>query len=298
MLFLNPFPFLVNVAIGITPFAVVGYIAKDEEKKVFTKERFYPTFLRSLGSLVEIKSGAVISALLALQVHDFGLMNESIISLYRRLRIGNDKFRCWHKFIEESGSHLIDKFTKIFTESIFLGGNAEKIGEIVSTNFNRLLSLRKLKYHLSSSLRGALYGSLIGFATAAYVSCEIAKVLADMFTAPMNNLDSGGGEIMSSMLGSVLPPVTTVDLGKIYVYVGLMIIFHALISSLMVKVVDGGSNYSALFDFVAMVWIGAILSVVIPSVIHALLPTITTTSTVATDLTGEIITEMVLVFFT
>ena len=276
LLFFSPLPFLVNVAIGLTPLLLVGWIAMTEESKVFTKERFYPTFLRSLGSLVEIKSGAIISGILALQVHDFGLLNESIISLYRRLRLGNDKFKCWYKFIVDSGSHLIDKFTKIFSESIFLGGNAEKIGEIVSNNFNRLLSLRKLKYHLSSSLRGALYGSLIGFATSAYVSSEIAKILADMFTAPMQNMDSGGSEIMASMLGSVLPPINTVDLGKIYVYIGLMIVFHSLISSLLVKIVDGGSYYSALFDFVLMVWIGAALSVAIPSVIHMMLPAVST----------------------
>ncbi|MBN2881165.1 archaellar assembly protein FlaJ [Candidatus Woesearchaeota archaeon] len=296
LLFFSPLPFLVNVGIGILPLGVVGFIGQNEEKKVFTKERFYPTFLRSLGALVEIKSGAIISALMALRIHDFGLMNDSIISLYRRLRLGNDKVKCWYKFIVDSGSHLIDKFTKIFSESMFLGGNCEKIGEIVSTNFNRLLSLRKLKYHLASSLRGALYGSLIGFAAAAYVSSEIAKVLADMFSAPLNNIETGGSEIMTAMLGSVLPPINTVDLGKIYVYIGLMIIVHSFISSILVKVVDGGSYYSALFDFVLMVLIGAGMSVMIPRTIRSLLPGIETVSGVAADATGTAL-ELVLSLF-
>jgi len=297
VLFLNPFSFLVNIGISLIPLAVVGFIAGKEEKKIQTKEKFYPTFLRSLGSLIEIKSGAIISALLALRVHDFGMLNESINSLYRRLRLGNDKVKCWYKFIVDTGSHLIDKFTKIFTESIFLGGNAEKIGEIISINYNRLLSLRKLKFQLASSLRGALYGSLVGFATSSYVSTQITKILGDMFSAPFENIEEGGSQIMSAMLGSVIPPIAEINMDIIYLYVGIMILVHSFISSLLVKVVDGGSYYSALFDFVLMVWIGAILSIVIPGMIEGLLPGMETASTSAQDVVEDAITQFVLPFF-
>lgn len=286
-LFFSPLPFLVNVGLGITPLAIVGYITQKEEKKILSKEKFYPSFLRSVGSLIEIKSGAIISALLALRVHDFGMLNESITSLYRRLRLGNDKTKCWYRFIVDTGSHLIDKFTKIFTESIFLGGNAEKIGEIISINYTRLLALRKLKNQLASSLRGALYGSLVGFATSAYVSTQIAKILGDMFSAPFDSMETGGSEVMSAMLGSVLPPIIEINMEKIYIYVGIMIIFHSLVSALLVKIVDGGSYYGALLDFVLMVWIGAILSAVIPGVIEGLLPGMEVASQTAEGIVEE-----------
>jgi archaellum biogenesis protein FlaJ (TadC family) len=72
-----------------------------------------------------------------------------------------------------------------------------------------------------------------------------------------------------------------------------MIVFHSLISSIIVKVVDGGSYYSALMDFGLMLWIGAGLSVFIPAGISSMLPSMSS-SEMAAELAGDSVVSLIL----
>lgn len=270
MVWFSPMPFLINVAIGMTPMLVVGKKALDEENMIFSRDKAYPAFVRTLGSVVEIKEGAVTSALSSIRIHDFGSLNDMVINIYRRLRLGSDKFRCWIYFAGETGSNLIYQFTLIFSESIYLGGNAEEIGQIISNNFNRLLSMRRLRLQLASGLKGAFYGALVGFCAAAYVTAKIAQTLADMFSTPFELAQEGGS--MSEIFSSIIPPAPEVDMGIIMAYIGVMVIIHAAISALTVKLVDGGTKNAAFFDFVIMIWIGGLISWLIPGFIGQILP--------------------------
>lgn len=277
LLWLNMLPFLISVAIGLTPMIYVGYLAQKEEEIIFKRDKAYPAFVRTLGSIIEIKEGAVTSALSSIRVHDFGLLNQMVINIYRRLRLACDKFKSWIYFAGETGSNMIYQFTLIFSESIYLGGNAEKIGQIVSDNFQRLISMRRLRIQLASGLRGAFYGSLVGFCAASYITAKIAQTLSVMFSAPFQLAQEGGS--MSGLFTSIIPPAPTVDMNIIMIYIGIMVLIHAGVSALTIKVVDGGSKYAALWDFVIMVWIGALISVFVPNFIGKILPTTSTNFT-------------------
>ena len=272
------FPFIVNVAIGITPLFFIGVLAQKLETSVFKVDRVFPSFIRALGSIIDIKSGAIRSSLSAIRVHDFGAMNELIVGLYRRLKTGNDKHACWEKFGEESGSFLIYQFSTIFAESTYLGGRAERIGELVSDNFTKLLSLRRLRIQMSAGLRGALYGSLVGFTLSAYMAAELTQLLANLFTQPFEAMEQGE---ISGVLSGVLPTgALDVDIEVIAIYLGIMVIIHSIVSAIIIKIVDGGSMYSAFFDFVLLVWIGAIISVVLPFALRIFLPGLQVTSSI------------------
>ena len=270
MMLWNPFPFLVNIGIGILPLLIIGYYGSAEEKMVFKRDKSYPAFVRTLGSVTEIKEGAVISSISALRVHDFGSLDEIVTNVYRRLRLGCDKFQTWVYFSGESGSNLIYQFTQIFSESVYLGGNGQKVGEIIATNFNKLLSLRRFRIQLASGLKGAFYGALVGFSASAYITARISQTLSRMFSAPFDMAQDAGQ--VSDAFGSILPPAPAVNLELIMAYIGLMVIVHALICSLTVKVIDGGSPYAFFQDFVLMVWLGAVISVVVPNFVSGILP--------------------------
>ena len=271
----NFFPFLVNVAVGATPLFAIGIIAQKVEDDVFTKDKSYPAFIRSLGSAVEIKGGAAISALKALQVHDFGPLNKLSVDIYRRLQTGNNKYRSWKYFCADSGSNLIYQFTQIFSESVFLGGAPERIGEIISNNFQKLLALRKQKIQLVSGLRGSFYGSLVGFAAAGYISAQIASMLAGLFSTPFSALD-GGGNLAGDVLGGIVNTgALAVNMETISIYIGIMIIIHSIVSAVILKIADGGTFYAAFFDIVIMIWMGAIISWILPHAVQYLLPGMT-----------------------
>lgn len=263
----SPFNFLFNIAIGATPMLIVGYFAVQEENAIYKRDKEFPPFIRALGATIYARQGGVMTSLEALQVHDFGAIQEVVTNLYKRLKIGSDKMRSWYYFAGESGSFLISRFTNIFAESIYLGGHAEKIGELISENFQHLLSLRKLRYQQASALKGALYGSIVGFIATVYISISITELLGKMFNQAWTD---GSGSSMSGLISSIIPQMPEVDAAVVGMYIGITIILHAFVSALVVKIVDGGNRFAMIFDFVAMLWIGAVLSWFVPKIAYNL----------------------------
>lgn len=263
LLYINIMPFLFNIAIGLTPFLIVGYMGQQEENDVFKRDKAFPTFIRAIGGAVTTRGGGVTSSLGALRVHDFGVLNKMLINLYRRLKVGSERFKAWMYFAGESGSNLINYFVMIFAKSVYLGGDSIKISEIISKNFTRLISLRKLRLQLAAGLRGALYGALLGFITTVYMSTAITHLLSGMFN---NALQSAmNQENMANLVSSILPAIPPIDMVQVNLYIGVMVVIHSFISAVIIKLVDGGNKYAALFDFILMVWIGAGLSWGIPA---------------------------------
>jgi len=262
LLYLDFFPFLFNLAIGFTPLIVVGLFASAEENEVFKRDKAFPTFIRAIGGAVSTRGGGVTSSIGALRVHDFGVLNSMVINIYRRLKVGSDRFKAWLYFAGESGSNLINYFVHIFAKSVYVGGDSIKTSEIISKNFTRLISLRKLRLQLAAGLRGALYGALLGFITTVYMSTAITSMLAGMFNDALENAMSQ--ENMANLVSSILPAIPSINMTEVNFYIGIIVVIHAFISAAIIKLVDGGNKYAALFDFTIMVWIGAALSWVIP----------------------------------
>lgn len=256
------FPFLVRIALGVTPFTIVGYFAAKEETEVFERDKAYPSFIRSLGTTIYARQGGVSSSLTALRVHDFGVLNDMVINLDRRLKVRSDRDGSWYHFAAESGSNLIVHFTHIFSDSVYSGGHAQKIGEIISKNFMKLLSLRTLREQMASGLRGALYGALIGFIATLYITIEISNILFDMFSSAFDQSAVSGN--IGSLASAIIPTVAPVNAELIGMYIGLLVIFHALISSIAIKMVDGGNRFAFFFDFTLMIWLGAAISWFVP----------------------------------
>lgn len=272
MLFLSMFkffPLLVNAAIAIIPLFFVGVQAQNVEELVYKRDKQFPTFIRTLGSGVEVRQGAILSSLYAFQAHDFGALNELSISLYRRLRTGNDKLRSWEFFGIESGSNLIVQFSHLFAEALALGSSGEKMGELISVNFQKLLSLRKLRLQVASTMRGSFYGALAGLASSGYVAIEITQILDKVLNKPtVVSADSD----LSNILSGVASTQFQLNVEFIGMIVGLIIIVHAITCAIILKLIEGGNPYASLFDICIMIWMGAIFSIVVPMGVRKLLP--------------------------
>jgi flagellar protein FlaJ len=248
------------VTFASLPLFIVGVIAMQEENAIFARDKAYPPFIRAVGGTIYVRGGGVVSALGALQVHDFGVLQPMMNNLYRRLRVGTDKTKSWLYFSAETGSALIFHFTRIFTESIYLGGNGEKIGTIISANFSKLLNLRKLRLQLASSMRGALYGGLVGFVVTVYMAATITDLLSKLFGSVLVD-ESGGAQALFS---SILPQIPPVDIGLVSTYIAVMVIIHALASAYVIKVIDGGKWEAMFFDVIIMLAVGCAIAYFVP----------------------------------
>lgn len=264
VLWLDIFTMLVSVTIGMIPMFFVGVKAIQEENIIFKRDKAYPAYVRAVGGTIYVRGGGVTSALGALLVHDFGPLQEMTENLYRRLRLGSDKAKSWMYFSAETGSNLIYYFTEIFRESIYLGGHGEKIGKIISDNFQRLLGLRKLRLQLASGMRGALYGGLVGFVTTIYMATAITDMLGELFAGALGDQETSG--TASQLFSQILPQIEPANTEVVGLYIGIMVIVHSLASSYVIKMIDGGKRQAMFFDFVGMLVVGSGLSWVVPRV--------------------------------
>lgn len=258
-------PFLASFSLASIPLALVGIYGMKMDQDVFRKDRVFPTFIRAIGGSLFARGGTMLGSLQGLRIHRFGYIDSMVENLYRRLRLGCDKFESWIYFIGESNSHLIKQFTHIFIESIYFGGNPQKIADIISKNFQRVLSLRKLKHQIVQGMRGAMYGALVGFTASVFVSVEISNVLFNMFEGAFTGAGQSGD--IASITSAIMPGgMQSVNMTLIIMYITIIVLFHSFISSYVIKVVDGGSKYTMFFDFTMMLAIGAVIAWGVPIV--------------------------------
>lgn len=262
--------FVIILALSLSPLVIPGMMAAKEEETVKRRDVQFPIFARVFGSAIEVRNGGVMSALKATQNHDFTVLNDMNISMYRRLRIGSDKFKSWYLYAVDSGSNIISNFSKIFSESIYIGGNAEKIGEIISKNVQHLIALRKLRWQLSQGLIGVFYGIMIGISLTIFITFRIAQKMFELFST--EGLDS---EIIQSFSSTIMPMSYDINFDILLTYIVIMLVIHAFTSSWIIKIVDGGSFYTLMINLVLMMWIVALLYWLMPPLVDLVLPDMT-----------------------
>jgi archaellum biogenesis protein FlaJ (TadC family) len=246
-------PTMLKAAIIFTPMIAVGYYANYHEKLVEKRDALFPAFIRSLGDVHHSKGGTLTSTIETLLPHNFGILNDMLERLYKRLRITANKFSSWYYFSKESGSALIAEFMDIFISVVYRGGSADIAGKIVSENMSRINGLRYRKKEFGSTLKGNIYGTFFGLAVTLYIAFLISIILAQIFSSMTEGVDG----LTKELVDSIIPVNTEVSLDKATFFVALILTSHALISSYMVKEVDGGNKFSMFTDTVILLWLGA-----------------------------------------
>jgi len=260
----RPLPWTgVLFAITVTPLVALGFLAQRMESAIIKKDQAFPAFIRSLGGSLAARGGSLVGTIGPLRIHEFGVLNDAVNSLYARLRIRCDKFHSWMYFAGETGSNLIEKFGSIFIQVVNLGGNPEEASQIISDNFIKLLSLRELRLQMASSVKGVYYGTLLGVAGAAYATLRMVGILDNTFKQSFAAIAQTPS--VSSLTQGILPSIGEINFPLVEDMLFLVLLIHVIFSAYSIKMVDGGSKYSALFDFVLMTWLLALTAVIVPT---------------------------------
>jgi flagellar protein FlaJ len=239
-------PLLVAVSVSFAPLIIPSIIIKAAEEKVERCEDSYSAFVRAVGSSVEATGGTLESALARLQRHDFGPLTRFIHELYKRLLTRIDTMKAWHYMGADTGSTLISKFNDMYSEGIELGGEHKTVGNIVTNNFVQSTILKKERYMASASFNGVLYGL-----------CFSLVFVLSMGVAVMGNIN----DLFASInVGAEIPLTIPLLSGKLDVHFAqlastIIIISHALCSSVLTKIISGRHILTPLMHFVFMVWI-------------------------------------------
>ena len=248
---------MLKVAIIGTPLLIVGMYSNFQEKLVWKRDVLFPPFIRSLGDVHQSKGGTLTTTVETLLPHNFGILNDMLERVYKRLKITGDKFTSWMYFTKESGSALISEFMDIFVSVVYRGGSAQTAGEIVSENFSRINGLRDQKREFSSTLVGNVYGTFFGLALTIYISLLISVLLFKIFSSLTDGLDG----VALDLIGDIFPTGLEDNFLESTYYVAAILTLHALISGYFLKDVDGGNKFSMFTNVVVMLWIGALLEI-------------------------------------
>ncbi|MBU0762815.1 MAG: hypothetical protein KKD39_07290 [Candidatus Altiarchaeota archaeon] len=285
VLWLRPFGLWVSllVAFAVSPLAIIGYNAKEFEGEVIKKDMAFPAFVRSLGGSMSARGGSLYGTLGPLRVHEFGVLNEPVERLYKRLLIRCDKFHSWLYFAGETGSSLIQRFGTIFIQVVTLGGDPEKASEIISNNFIKLLSLRELRLQLASSVKGVYYGTLVGVSGSAFASLRMVGILDATFKKSFSAIASTPS--VASLTQGLLPSVGNIDMLLVEEILFWILVIHAFFSAYSIKMVDGGSRWACFLDFVIMLWLLAAVSIGVPALFDLVFSTGSSASGVVSGVT-------------
>jgi flagellar protein FlaJ len=259
----DKFPLPITIAISQTPWLLIGTLAGKEEGLVKRKDDNFPAFIRTVGTSAGVRGGSITPIIASLKRHDYGPLTKDIRALYRRLTLGNIS-RSWRFFAGESGSNLIDKFSRIFIETTYAGGDPAVTGETLSRNFSRINNLRKFKIQSANALKGMLYSSMLGVSISIYITVSLVVVLKDIF---LKYTLGTGWEYLPNQFS-----MGAIDADYIFFLVWILILVHAAFSAVLIKIVDGGEMYNALFHYVVLTWIGAVVAIGTPYVFKEYVP--------------------------
>ncbi|CAD6492949.1 MAG: Type II secretion system (T2SS), protein F [Candidatus Argoarchaeum ethanivorans] len=256
-------PLPLKAALSFTPLIIAGFFVRKEEVLIKCRDEDYAEFIRSLGSSADTRGGIIEKALMYITLHDFGTLSKNIRNLYKRLRTRIDKLASWQHFEAECGSNLIQRFSEMFVESLNVGGKPLPISKIISKNFGKIQALRKQRYQNTSSFIGIMYGLQAGIAFSVYISFGVVKMMNNLFIS----IDVPE-EITSSLLYTFEPS----EINIIPFMLLAVLIAHALISAVLIRIADGGRMLNTLIHFVGIVWVGALTAIVVEKMLASLLP--------------------------
>ncbi|MXV61802.1 archaellar assembly protein FlaJ [Natronorubrum sp. JWXQ-INN-674] len=256
-------PLLLYMPIATAPLLIPGAVFMYEERRAFDRDRAFPNFIRALGTSESAKQSTTSEVLATLRSQDFGPLTENINDLYRRLNMRLSTEKSWRYFTEDTNTFLIQKFSEMYLVGREMGGGPKRLGEVISKNMSEIINLREERRQQTTTLVGVVYGITVASAFAFFIGLELAVMLS--------SFDIDMGEQAGPALGSTLIHTDQYNVLVLRFLLVVALIFNALISSLLLRVADGGHFGNSYVHFTALLWLGAITGTITERLIDALI---------------------------
>ncbi|WP_327052577.1 archaellar assembly protein FlaJ [Halomicrococcus gelatinilyticus] len=254
-------PLPIYAAFPTTPLLIPGLIVRREERKVKDRDDEFTNFIRALGATETAKQSTTSRVLETLRKKDFGALTPNIDDLYKRLNIRIEPEMAWRHFSSDTRSYLIQKFSEMYLLGRQMGGEPKRLGELISGNMNIVMQLREQRDQATVTLIGVLYGITAASTFAFFIGLEIVNILAGM---------SIGLNTPQFNFGTIIHTEVYDNIMIEYLLV-IIILLNAVLSSLMIRIVDGGHKVNAYMHFVLLTWTSAVVAWITQTVVGAFL---------------------------
>ena len=248
----------------------VGINAIRDVQKIDQRDESYTTFIRSLGSIVSGSGLTVSKALLKIDPKNLGELREMSRDLYKRLASGLDPKLSWERFVGETGSYLIYKLNSVFIDAVNLGGDAEIVGELVSSSNLEFVLLRMKRDRISQGFTSLVIPLHVSMVALLLFIGKILTVFTNTISQLFVQFNISGSELeglpggLGGMNLGIFGGVPVELLGQ---FVVIVIVFLTVANVLAIVAVKGGPMYLATYYGVILFVLSGILMIGIPPLV-------------------------------
>ncbi len=248
----------------------VGMAANKDISKINKRDECFTTFIRSLGSIVSGSGLTVPKALLKIDPKNLGELKDMSQELYKKLASGLDPALCWGRFVGETGSYLIYKLTSVFVDAVNLGGNAEVVGELVSSSNLELVLLRMKRERIAKGFSSLVIPLHVAMVALLLFIGQILTIFSTIISSLFTQFDISGSELegipggMGGMNLGIFGGVPIELLGQFVVIVTIILTLANIFAIVAVK---GGPMYLAIYYGMFMFTLSGILMIIVPPLV-------------------------------
>ena len=106
--------------------------------------------------------GSIFDSVRIISQEQFGPLTTDIQLLYAQAKFGIDPMIAWQWFGDSTSSNIIDRFLRIFTSSMDIGGRSDIIAQFISDNVEKILELRRDRHQVINTFKGTILSHLQG----------------------------------------------------------------------------------------------------------------------------------------
>ncbi|MGB0201541.1 MAG: type II secretion system F family protein [Candidatus Poseidoniaceae archaeon] len=260
---------LILLAVPLTPLLVPSVLVQREESKVLRRDEAYPDFIRALGGTAQARSAEPSATIRALRGIDFGMLDQSIDRLEKRLSTRIDSERAWDYFAADTNSAVISRYNRIYIEGSQSSGEPAQTADMVSRSVTNLLSLRRRRSLSASTMWGVALGLLISTVVSLNVTISIVLQLGETIagvatsiaeTTDIGSISDAAGDFVLPVMEN--PSAVEDNILMFKIIASILILVQVLAVSFIATRLRGGGYTSALGQMIQLLWIAAIASLI------------------------------------
>jgi len=259
---------LLFMAVPFSPLLIPAALVRREESQIQRRDETYPDFIRALGGTAQARSAEPSATIKALRGIDFGMLDNSIDRLEKRLSTRIDSDRAWDYFTADTNSAVISRYTRIYIEGSQSSGKPAETAEMVSRSVGNLLSLRNRRSLSANTMWGVALGLLISSVASLNVTTAIVLQLGEAIAGVASGLTETDVGALADYGGGVALPVmedaSTVgeNIRMLKIIISLLILTQVVAVSSIATRLRGGTRTSAIGQMIQLTWIAGVASFV------------------------------------
>jgi flagellar protein FlaJ len=240
----------------------IGFAAIKDDGKISKYEGDIGGFLRSLGGVAQATNITINEGLSRLDFRSMVSLKDAVNLLYTRIQAGINAQLCWNRLVAETGSELVVRSSRIFLDSIAIGGEAERVGREASTFALKIALLRSKRATVGA---GFMWLATIMHVVLVGLVLFIFETMGQFGSLVQTILPEGGDSTVAPTFGIYNAGSTEMSMLQ-FMVIGIILVL-TVANAVAVYAAAGGHYYKIFFYLGITLFISGILMLVVPEVV-------------------------------